>query len=137
MAVPELWLGAGPPRQVVRAAELHFGVLHLCLRRGEIGAALVGDRLVRPALDAEKRGALLDDGAFLEQPSLDETGDAAAHVDLLDGVNAADEGLAERHWRWLHRDDTDRHRGRRLLRRLFAAVMQAGTERAISRVTES
>ena len=61
------------------------------LGRGERGLRLVERRLVGPLVDGEEQVAGLDDGAVDEMDLVDIARDAGADVDLVDGVEAADE----------------------------------------------
>ena len=70
--------------------EIGFGEGQIGLRLRQIGARLIERVLERPLVDGEQQVALLDDLAILEMHAVEIAGDARAHLDRIDGDEAAD-----------------------------------------------
>ena len=82
----------------------------------ELGLTLLDHRLVGILLDHEQEIAGLDVGALLEQPLLEEPGDAGAQLHLVDRDDPAVEADARRDLGRLHGDHGHRRRRRPSLR---------------------
>ena len=103
-------------RQLEAAVVLQLGVGQLGLGNGEISLGLLDRRLELHLLDLVEQVARLDVLALLEQDLFEEALDAGAQLDLVDGLDPADEleGLADAFGH--HRPHADR-RGRDCRRR--------------------
>ena len=78
-----------PLHQRLAAHDVEVGVLHLGLGRKQLGLRLLQRALERPRIDHEQQVALLDGLAVLEVHLGEIAGDARAHLDGLDRVEAA------------------------------------------------
>ena len=111
--LPEDLLGDGlVAHQLAAALEVRLRVFQIGLGRFQIGARLVERVLERPLVDGEKQVALLDDLAVREMHRVEIAGHTGAHLDRIDGDEAADilvlvdDGALDRR--------RDRHHGRSL-----------------------
>ena len=85
------------PRQRPQTLHVVGGLLESRLGRGQVGARVGERRLERLGVDLVEQGALLDEGAFDERHTIEETLDPGADLDVLRAAGLADQLDEDRH----------------------------------------